>query len=390
MANKNVFQGAIESVRKRFYDDFTRADSAGTLGPAKDGSLWKVVRGSFGITSNKAVGVDANYPMVTQVMPTQDAVISIGSASQGSSASLWVTGSGDWWAVGIDQATVACNCQTCHDCTAYNAVTCNTYNVANCNAYYYVCNAYTASTCNAYTSGNCNAYTAGNCITWVNGTCTTYTTVCNGYNTSNCKGYNTAVCNGYTGNTKNFANCLGYTQNCNGWNASNCGGTTSNCNQSNAGYCSSANAAVCNSANAAVCNSSNAATCNSSTNNCNAYTASTCNSYNTSNCLTYNTYACNCQTCYPQSIRIMKSVGSVISEVTNWTISAVAQSFKVLTTGNQITVKAYSDNSFATQIDSDLVYSPTGAALTSEYGLTVKPSSYSQGYATGSVTIERN
>jgi hypothetical protein len=52
---------------------------------------------------------------------------------------------------------------------------------------------------------------------------------------------------------------------------------------------------------------------------------------------------------------------------------------KVITSGTDITAKAYSDNSLTTQIGSDLTYSATGATIDTSFGIVVAPSSYSQG-----------
>jgi hypothetical protein len=86
----------------------------------------------------------------------------------------------------------------------------------------------------------------------------------------------------------------------------------------------------------------------------------------------------------------MKSVGSVVSEVFSTTIGAVAQSFSVRTSGNQITVKAYSDPSLVTQIGSDIVHTPTGVTVVSTFGITIDPSSHNQGFSIDQVEITKN
>lgn len=103
-------------------------------------------------------------------------------------------------------------------------------------------------------------------------------------------------------------------------------------------------------------------------------------------------YACSCSTSYPQYVRVIQSVASTVSTITSWLISATATigSFRVKTSGTQITTQVYSDPSLVTQIGSDLVYTATGAVVTSDYGILVKPSTYSQGYTIGPVTIDRN
>lgn len=330
------------SVRKKFSDSFDRTDQSG-LGTSSDGSIWSIIRGSFSISSNKAVGADNNYPMAAVNTPMQDVSISITEASQGASAALWVTGSGDWWAVGIDQAAVNCNCSANYSCYGYNTSNCNSLSCL-----------YYASNADSGCAFNCSAKNAA--------TCGGYAIM--GYNASNCKGYNA-----YNAKTKTGGNCTGY-------NASNA-------------YYSPQGWANCTGFTSGNC----------------IYYNYFCNSYGYSYCVyeycigNYNGSYCNywapdggqsCQTCYPQYIRIIKSVGSTISEIASWTVSSIANSFRVKTTGSQITIQAFSDSSLVSQIDSDIVYTPTGVSLTSEFGLTIKPSSYNQGYSVGSITIDKN
>jgi hypothetical protein len=70
----------------------------------------------------------------------------------------------------------------------------------------------------------------------------------------------------------------------------------------------------------------------------------------------------------------------------------VANSLKVITTGSNgnVTVKAYSDSTLATQIDSDLTYAGNGARIETQFGIMVAPSTYSQGSTVGQVNIQTN
>lgn len=331
--------GIASAVRKRFYDTFTRSNTTGGLGTATDGSLWNAVRGTFTVVSNKATGDTSNYPIATQKMPTSDINLSISSASQGAAAALWVTDSGNWWAVGIDQTTTSCNCQTC-------------------------------SQCNAYSGGNCASSTGGNCATSSGGNCSSWNAVtCNSWNTGTCNAWNTGNCAAFYCNVWSGSYCVSPPgTGCLRWNATSCRTWSGNtCAVSSGGNCASWNAVVCNSWNAVVCNAWNAINCTNTT-----------------------YYSCNCQTCYPQWVRVMKSVSTVVSEVTNWSIGSVIQSLRVKTTGTQITTQVYSDTALTTQIGSDLVYSATGATVAAEYGITIKPSSANQAYTLGTVDITRN
>jgi hypothetical protein len=101
------------------------------------------------------------------------------------------------------------------------------------------------------------------------------------------------------------------------------------------------------------------------------------------------TYNCNCQTCYPIYVRVFQSIASTVSTLTTWTLSGLAQSLRIKTKANQITVQAFSDN-LVTQIGNDLVYTGTGVVVTSNYGIIVYPSSTSQGTTLGEIEINQN
>lgn len=398
-----ILSSAAAAVRKRFFDNFNRADQSG-LGTASDGGFWRQIRGSFSISGNKAVGADNNYPMAVVDMPFSNVEIDISGATQGSAAALWVTDSGNWWAVGIDQASVT-NCQTCNDCIQFSGSNCSgTINASNwnCLQFSFICtgtvnpsgtitnswntiqwnpvgtnpfqwttnswNPIQTNPCSAFNPSNCIFFTGGNCRTWRSTpprNCTaTNPVVCGAFNSSNCAspgntfggnpqssfafrfGGNTFGGNQFGGNPQtSFA--FFFNGNCNAW--------TRVCDLEG-----NMNAQFCNAA------------------------------WNADTCVQWNSYSCNCATTYPQYIRIMKSVNSVISEVWSTTIASVAQSFSVRTNGNQITVKAYSDPNLVTQIGSDIVHTPTGVTVVSTYGITIDPSSYNQGYSIDQVEIIKN
>jgi hypothetical protein len=387
-----IFSSAAAAVRKRFFDNFNRADQSG-LGTATDGSRWRQIRGSFNISGNKAVGADNNYPMAVADMPFSNVDIAITGATQGSAAALWVTDSGNWWAVGIDQTSVT-TCQTCSDVTANSGSNCSgSFNTANWNcitpgsnssctvpgntfggngqnsfAYFFGGNAqnsfktWNAATCTGGFNSSftfCAAFGPGNCRAWRSTppkNCTaTNAPICNstGFVPSNCKSFSPGNENINSWNPIQFGNF-------NSWNAI----STNPCQAwTTTWFCQTPgpqNSVFCNAA------------------------------WNADVPVAWNTFSCNCVTTYPQYIRIMKSVGSVVSEVFSTTIGAVAQSFRVKTNGNQITVKAYSDPSLVTQIGSDIVHTPTGVTVTSTYGITIDPSSYNQGYSVDGVEITKN
>lgn len=83
---------------------------------------------------------------------------------------------------------------------------------------------------------------------------------------------------------------------------------------------------------------------------------------------------------FSQYLDIRKSTGSVVSTVTSALVSTTQTIGSILISivGNQITAKAFSDTNLVQQIGSDLVYTATGATITTNYGISVSPSDYQQ------------
>jgi hypothetical protein len=341
--------GSIAAAsRKMFRDTFNRANQTG-IGTSSDGSTWSIIRGSFNITSNKADGqTPSNYPLASVDMPKDTVTISLSGVTQGSTAALWVTDSGNWFGVGIDQESITCNCQTCStpgNCASTNYV-CNAASYP-CNATFYQCNAY-SSPCNA---GNYFCDVVGNRF------CRSYTSPCNAMSTP-------------------FSPCTRWSRVCNG------GYNTGNCNNSNSSFMCTTWSRPCNS-DSYPC-STWSTVCNSASYPCASFNATTF-------------FSCNCQTCYPQYIRFIRSVANTVTQLTSWTVASVIQSFRVIIssvnpakTSATATIKPYSDANLSSQIGADLTYTPTGVAINAKYGIMVKPSSYSQGTTIDEITIETN
>lgn len=326
-----LFLGSVISQgRKAFRDTFNRANLTGEIGRASDGSAWNIVRGTWNILSNKAKVDNTDYPIIAQNMNVSDVQVDLYGTSQGSSAALWVTDSGNWWAVGLVQEPTDCNC------TYYY------------NTYYY----YTSSTCSAYNTGTWNG---------VNCSGQTYVTTCNGY-VNLCSGtWNSSNCNNYAYNSTNK------TTRCSGsWNASSC-------NQYYTGCTTYTSNLEC-------------VTWSPSTQNSGNQYYYPCNVQATG----YSGPYASCQTCYPQYVRVIQSAANTVSIITQWSVNTIASALRVKTSGSQLTISAYSDSSMVTQIGSDLVYTPTGVTITPTFGLTVIPSTYGQGYTTDEIKISRS
>lgn len=299
--------GAVaSSIRDKFIDTFNRTDTTGNLGTATDGSLWKALRGTWKVTSNKAQSTDAasGYPAVSVVMPNKATSIKIQGPVSGSGALIWVTDANNWWAVDLYQSTYS----TPNYTTNYNGTFCD---------YGYTNNAYYA--CNAYVTNYCFAtnYAGPYCGAW---------------NSNNIR--NAAYCRYYYYNSYTYQYA--------------CGSSCSSSYYAPPSF---------------VCQSSSP-----------KYTVTqTGTSY-----------------FYPQFLRVLQSVGNVVSQIASLQVSdnATIAGLKALISGTTITASAYSDANMTTQVGSNLVYNATGAAVTTEYGLVLTPAAYNQGNAVDDIVIE--
>lgn len=212
--------GAIASaVRNRFYDTFNRSNTTGDLGTATDGSLWDATSGTWTVVANQAQATTSasSYPVASVALPKNNMDISLKGVGNGAGAALWVTDSGNWWGVVVDQEqeTAYNTCQGAN-CNAYT-YTIQGYNCSaySCSAYSFYCVTGYTTACNHYARGNCNRYNATNrtCQTYNAGTCDTWSSYCGfGYNVCNANSCSSP------GNTNGVSNCNAFTTyyyNCN-------------------------------------------------------------------------------------------------------------------------------------------------------------------------------
>ena len=336
-------------------------------------SSWKTLRGSWSASSGLVTSSTSasNYPLSVVKMSKSNVTASAKSTAPGTGIALWVTDSGNWWGVvtGQDSGT-SCNCQTCSTCNSYQ---CNSYQ---CNSYQ--CNAYQ---CNSY---QCNSsYTV--CNYWVPLVCENYTGgYCSSYNSPTCASYNATNCTSAPWNSYNCTRNGNQCGQCVSWNTAYCASYNSrNCATYNAVTCSRYSGGFCG-ASSSTCNSASCASSSCASSSC---TSSSCISESCSNTSYYN---CNCQTCYPATIRLIRSIANIVSEITSWTVNTLVQSLKITTSGTSITAKAYSDSNLSTQIGSDLTYSAVGATIDTQFGIVVAPSAYAQGSTLENFNITTN
>jgi hypothetical protein len=350
----------LSSVRKLFTDNFARDNTSEGLGITEDGSSWDIVRGVFRIESNKAISNTdpSSYPMATVKMPFEEVEISLKDIDSGAGAALWVTDSGEWWGVGLQQEEVDCNCTLNSECNRWNARNCAQWNSVEC--FQWGCRTWSGSV-------------STGCATWSG---------------SNCANWNARVIRFECEET----NALG---NCRKWAIASITG----------GNCSGTNFNICMSL-------------NWSANNCTGFV---CNAANASNCRTFNTQTCNrwfefttdCETCYPQYVRVFQSVASTVSTVFSAIVTKTfqiftspggltlysqsdpdsprARSMRVSTEGGDVAVEVYSDADLNNKIivDEEIIYQPTGAQISTTYGIIINPSSYNQNNYIGEINIDK-
>lgn len=357
----HAFMNFIQTKFKSFTDSFSSGFKGG----------WKVVtsgwsNGTNSVTTNSA----SSYPISVVNMTDPNMTISLNTSGAGTGAALWVTDSGNWFAIvsEMDISSGTGNCSSsnpynpCGGTYAYNPCggtnptnPCGTNPVNNCPSTNPVnsCPSYWSNycggtnpyTCNPGSGGNCKTtapYNSYNCFRSGNacGGCTAY----NPYVAGNCAGgncYRTYGCNPATGGNCNPATG-GNTIYCGG----NCYGTGGDCYG----------------------------------------TGGSCASY-------YDTY--------PRYLRLIQYASNVLSTVASVTLDAVTSfaeiaGIKVFVTnateGNSssatVTARAYSDSSMVTQIGSDLVYNATGVKIIANYGIIASPSNYDQGNTITSISIQ--
>lgn len=355
------------SVRKRFSDNFIRDNTSNTLGITEDGSRWDILKGIFKIFGGRATSdTDPNsYPMATVTMPYEDVSLDLLEIDNGSSAALWVTGSGDWWAVGLDQEIVDCNCDVGTECNRWNSSNCARRNDSNCNRW--ECSSYSGNN-----RGSCSRWNQTNinfeCVEWRR---TSYPRCSRWDSFGRCTRVNYVTylnCERYGIEDINYGNCAFYP-----WNANNCTG-----------------------------------------NSCNRWNSTNCIAYNAKTCNQWFEFTFNCETCYPQYIRVLQSVGNTISTVFSKLISPTFREFlspnnntlyeqdnlndptvksmSLRTSGKEISIDVYEGLALEDQINvgETIVYEPTNAEVTARYGIMIKPSEYNQQNFIGEIDIDKN
>ena len=318
---------SMQAIRKGFIDTFQRANTSTDPGVATDGSRWNVLSGTFNILNNFL-----NTSTSASNYPLQVVDMGVKNAK----VELVASGQGAMAALWVTDAGNWWGVQSFSQ-----PENCNCSDIAyscNCSDQAYDCNCVPQSsqwtTCDTCSGNSCSqvqtcTYTAPY---YTPGSCAVYIT---GYG---CIVYNSGSY--YAGGTSCTTDtvCTPYSYSC-------------NCVDHSASWYS------CNTCYRQVC--------------------STC-------------YYTACNTCYPQYFKILNSVSGVVSSIWSQAVAAVSAAFRVKTSGDVITIQAYSDSGLTSQIGSDMVYTATGSTKSTKFGLAISPSSYNQTSTVSKITIDRN
>lgn len=352
------------SIRRRFLDFFERDNTSSGLGRSLLGGFWdKFQDFSFRILDNRAVTDDDpnTYPQTNIEMTEADVDLYMFDIDNGSAASIWVTDSGDWFAVGVDQHPVDCNCEVGTECNRWNGSNITgwtTTETGGRNRFTFASGEY----CREFVVENSNPNYRTRCVP--------------------------------SGSVCTFRPA--YNAPCTQWRR------TFYCYQEISGYNATRYATECNTNFSTAYNSPNFTT------NIDGYNENLCNRWNE--------FTFNCDTCYPQWIRLLQSVGGTVSVLSqdlvskavnivkspNETLDLYVQenpivefvrSWILRISGNEIVTELYSDPNGIDKIefeDGDIVYNPTGAEITARYGIMITPSEYNQQNFVGGFQVIRD
>jgi hypothetical protein len=383
-----------------FADVFSsRSDTTGGLGTSTSGAQWQEVNGTINVVSGRAKAsstptyssLGSAYPLSVVNMSNSDVQIKLKNTNQGSTAAIWVQDSDEWWGV-VSRATL----QTIPGNATYGFAFTPTGNfnyVDSGNTTNYAL--FSSNTTNYQTnSSNTTNYKFNSSNTTNYKTNYTQVAFFNyGFNSSTSYGvanYSISYSASY-GTRYNSKYSLAYTKYT--WSTTNANYKATGTNYGyrvtgtyyafNTGY--STSGSTTNYSTGVAGSTTNYGTSISgSTTNYYYNSSSTTNYYagvGTSYGFQYQVTGANATTyAVNQYLEIIRSTASSVNTVTSALVSAVStiKSIIVSLSNNQITAKAYSDANAVTQIGSDLVYTATGAVITTQFGISISPSQHDQ------------
>lgn len=334
----------IETDFSEETDFFATAIQEGSSRKTSRGTRWTALRGIWSknpVTSKITSETSSeSFPINYVDALSPDVSITLNDIGNGAGASIWITDAGNWWGVGSYQQPEDCNCsEFTFSCS--------------CGTYFFSCNCATE-----YSLCNCTYFTRPcNCRTRTTTTC-----AATGCTSFGCKGFGVT---GYyfCGTADRPRWCPNY----------GCTG----------GFgCTGFGCTRFTTTSREVCDTCPAQDCNI----CESYVCQTCSGYSCNTCI-----GTTCNTCYPQYVRLLQSASNTVATLATWAFSAIIKALKIKTSGDRISLEAFSDSSGETKIDTTRVYdAPSDTDKSTKFGLLISPSSYSETKSAKSIKIERN
>lgn len=102
--------GMMANAKRIITDTFNRAN--GSLGTSSSGHPWSVLRGTWSISSNQATSSDSGstYPLATVDIGAQNVIVSADITDGGPGIAFWVTDANSWWASSVNyRSTSSCS-----------------------------------------------------------------------------------------------------------------------------------------------------------------------------------------------------------------------------------------------------------------------------------------
>ena len=374
-------------------DSFDRLASLnlGTI----SGAPWTQVRGSWGVTLNRASSGDvpSSYPLSTLTFSKEDVTLSVDGVGPGVGTAFWVTDAGNWWGTLVDGVQ---SCQTC-------------FNAATCSQFFNCCNGTTNPVVpgNAFTAcigstnpivpgnfftcctGNVNAVVPGNFFSCCTGTTNPIvpgnpftTDVCTA--TATFGNIITFVVNfscGGPGNSAPASSCgltFAQAQACGGcrrfsyavYNNGQCTAwtTQSGTNPSSGGNCNQFGTCQ-NASSGGNCNQFGTAFNAATGGNCNAFAFNCCSSF-----VAGNAFSCNCVV--NNRVNVIRSVAGTISTVATFSYNSAIAGFRTILSGSSVTVRAFSGSGYQSQIGADQSTTVSGFTKSKKHGILKGPATF--------------
>lgn len=386
----------ISTGLSTFLDNFAlRSDTSTGLGTSTSGDAWQEVNGTINVVSGKATATStptsysagSQYPLSVVTMVNANVDIKLKNTNQGSTAAVWVQDSDEWWGV-VSRATLDSTPGNTtygyeyavagyYDYTNSDSWTNYAYGKSNNTNYGY---GSSSNTNFAYTSSSTTNYSAAytKVAYFVYGFSSSTSYSVGSYNISYSASYGTKYNSKYS---------LAYNKYTWATYSANYTSSTSYSYKVNASYYGY-------NVNYSASNTTNYSWTSSTTTNY-YYNSSTTSNYYYNSSTTTNFYAgvgtnygyqygvtgTNATTyTVNQYLDIIRSTAASVSTITSSLVSTAAtiKSILVSLSNDQITAKAYSDTELVTQIGSDLVYTATGATITTQFGISISPSDHDQ------------